>query len=84
MQITVGIITVSDMLSFLYRLMTGEAPQPNEVLHMWSYPDLNTRAAVRARLQQDPDWRAFAAKGVDVIQEMHSTLLLPTAYSAMR
>ena len=65
-------------------LMTGEAPQPNEVLHMWSYPDVNARAATRARLAQDPEWQAFAAKGADVIQEMHSTLLLPTSYSAMK
>lgn len=65
-------------------LMTGEAPQPNEVLHMWSYPDLATRTATRAKVAADPDWQAFVAKGTDVIQEMHATLLLPTNYSAMR
>jgi len=65
-------------------LATGEAPQPNEALHMWSYPDLNTRAATRAKLAQDPDWQAFVAKGANTIVDMHATLLLPTAYSVMK
>ena len=65
-------------------LATGEAPQPNEVLHMWNYPDLNTRTATRAKLAQDPDWQAFVAKGGNVIVDMHSTLLIPTAYSVMK
>ena len=29
-------------------LWTGEAPQPNEAVHMWNYPDVNTRMKVRA------------------------------------
>lgn len=65
-------------------LMTGEAPQPNEALHMWSYPDLNTRAATRAKVAADPEWQAFVQKGTDIILEMHSTLLLPTPYSVMK
>lgn len=65
-------------------LFTGEAPQPNEVVHMWNYSDLNARTAIRAKLGQDADWQAFVAKGANVIVEMHSTLLLPTAYSPMK
>lgn len=65
-------------------LMTGEAPQPNEALHMWSYPDLNTRAATRAKVAADPEWQAFVQKGTDIILEMHATLLLPTPYSVMK
>lgn len=65
-------------------LATGEAPQPNEVLHMWNYSDLNARTAIRGQLAQDPEWQAFAAKGTNTIVDMHSTLLLPTAYSVMK
>jgi len=65
-------------------IWTGEAPQPNEVAHMWNYPDLNTRMATRTKLFQDPDWLAFVAKGAASIVEMQSTLLLPTSFSPMK
>ena len=63
-------------------IWTGEAPQPNEVVHMWNYPDLNTRMTTRAAVFKDPDWLAFVAKGSGSIVEMHSTLLLPTSFLA--
>ena len=65
-------------------IWTGEAPQPNEVVHMWNYPDLNTRMATRAKVFQDPDWLAFVATGSASIVEMQSTLLLPASFSPMK
>ncbi len=65
-------------------LWTGEAPQPNEVVHMWNYPDVNTRMKVRAECARDPDWQAFIAQGGPLLLEMQSTLLMPTPFSLMR
>ena len=65
-------------------LWTGEAPQPNEAVHLWNYPDLNARMAARAKVAADPDWQEFLRKGSGSIAEMHSTLLIPTAYSPMK
>jgi hypothetical protein len=65
-------------------LWTGEAPQPNEGVHMWAYPDVPSRMKARAALAQDPGWKEFLSKGTPMLQEMHSTLLLPTDFSPMR
>jgi len=78
------IMPVREKYSQNVGIWTGEAPQPNEVVHMWNYPDLNTRMSTRAAVFKDPDWLAFVAKGAGAIVEMHSTLLLPTDFSPMK
>ena len=78
------IMPVREKYSQNVGIWTGEAPQPNEVVHMWNYPDLNTRMSTRAAVFKDPDWLAFVAKGAGAIVDMHSTLLLPTAFSPMK
>jgi hypothetical protein len=78
------IMPVREKYSQNVGIWTGEAPQPNEVAHMWNYPDLNTRMSTRAAVFKDPDWLAFVAKGSGSIVEMHSTLLLPAVFSPMK
>jgi hypothetical protein len=65
-------------------LWVGEAPQPNEVLHMWNYESLAQRAEARGRLFKDPEWLAFLARNAGAIVEMNNILLLPTDYSPMK
>ena len=65
-------------------LWQTEMGQLNEVVHMWAYGDLNERAAVRAKLGQDPEWQAFLAKGTPLLAHMQSTILIPTAVSPMK
>lgn len=78
------IMPVREKYSRNVGIWTSEAPQPNEVVHMWNYPDLNTRMSTRAAVSKDPDWQAFVAKGAGSIIEMQSTLLLPTVFSPMK
>jgi len=78
------ILPVREKYSRNIGLWTGEAPQPNEFLHMWNYQSLEARAKARAALFQDPDWLAFVAKGAGTIAEMNNVLLLPTDYSPMK
>jgi len=83
-QSYLGILPVREKYSPNVGLWVGEAPQPNEVLHMWNYPSLEARKAARAALFQDAEWNAFLAGTAGVVVEMQSTLLVPTAYSAMQ
>ena len=78
------IMPVREKYSQNVGIWTGEAPQPNEVAHMWNYADLNTRMAARAQAFKDPDWLGFVAKNGGAIIEMQSTLLLPASFSPMK
>ena len=78
------ILPVREKYSRNIGLWTGEAPQPNEFLHMWNYASLEQRAKARGALFQDKDWLAFVAKGAGTIVEMNNILLLPTEYSPMK
>ena len=58
-----------------------QAPQPNEVVHMWAYDSLNARADARAKVGADKDWHGFLAKAGSLLVEMNSIVLTPTNYS---
>ena len=61
-----------------------EAGQPNEVSHLWAYPSLDARAATRGELARDPQWQQFIEQGGALIQEAHSTVMLPAAHSPLK
>ncbi|MBM3644787.1 MAG: NIPSNAP family protein [Alphaproteobacteria bacterium] len=63
---------------------TGEFPQPNELLHMWRYKDLNERAAARAAVMKEPAWQEYLKKGAPLLAEMQSIILMPTVFSPMK
>ena len=65
-------------------LWITEAGQPNEVCHIWAYPDMAARAKARAAVAEDPDWQAFLGKGRGMIEEMWSTIMLPAAHSPLK
>lgn len=76
-----NIMPVREKYSKNVGIWTGEAPQPNEVIHMWNYADVNARFATRGACAKDPDWQEFIRANGHYLAEMASTLLLPTAYS---
>ena|SRR5215813_6148789 len=65
-------------------LWQTEVSQLNEVVHLWAYHDLNDRAAVRAKVTQDPEWQAFLSKATPLLVEMRSTILIPAPASPMQ
>ena len=71
-----------------YSKMVGlwqtEAGQPNEVCHIWAYPDLNARAKARGDAMKDPVWQEFLGKAPAFIEEMHSTIMLPAPHSPLQ
>lgn len=65
-------------------LWITEAGQPNEVCHIWPYKDLNHRAQVRAAASADPEWQAFINESAPLLDEMHSTILMPAPHSPLQ
>ena len=65
-------------------LWSGEAPQPNEVVHMWAYESLNHRAQARGSVGNEPEWKDFLSKSGQYLAEMQSVCLIPTSYSSMK
>lgn len=61
-----------------------EAGQPNEVCHLWAYPSVDARSERRAAVAADPRWQEFLKKAAPLIEEMHSTILLPWEHSPLR
>ncbi len=70
--------------SKLVGLWHAEAGQPNEVSHLWVYPNLAARAEARAGASQDGGWRAFLKKGGPYLMEMNNVLLQPTNFSPLK
>lgn len=83
-QIAVDAMTVREKYSAPLCLWTVEAPNPNEVCHIWPYDDLNARAAVRASVGQDPAWQAVLRKMAPLLEYMTSTVMLPAPHSPLQ
>ena len=79
-----GALPVREKYSKIVGLWTTEAGQPNEICHLWAYPDLNARASVRAKSGKDPGWQEFLKSSTGLLDEMHSTVMLPAAHSPLK
>ena len=84
LKLFTGVLAVREKYSKIVGLWTTEAPQVNEVCHVWAYPDLNTRAAVRAEVGKDPEWQAFIKNSTGLLDEMHATIMLPAPHSPLK
>ena len=49
----------------------------NQIVHLWAYEDLNERAARRAELMADADWRAYVVNMLPLLQNQESKILVP-------
>ena len=79
-----AVLPAREKHSKIVALWQTEAPQPNEVCHLWAYPDLNARAKARADAMKDPVWQEFLGKGPAFLEQMHSTILLPAPHSPLK
>jgi len=79
-----AVLPAREKYSKIVGLWQTEAGQPNEACHIWAYPDLNTRAEVRANTMKDPAWQEFLTRGPGFLEEMHSTIMLPTPHSPLK
>ena len=60
-----------------------EVGEPNEVCHIWAFPSLNARAEARSNALKEPEWKEFLVKGSPLLEEMHSTIMLPAPHSPL-
>jgi len=84
LQLFTEALEVRETYSKIVGLWATEAPQVNEVCHIWAYPDLNARAAVRAAVAKDPGWQEFLKGSTGLLEEMHSTVMLPAPHSPLK
>ena len=82
--LTRGILQVREKYSRNVGYWQTEVSQLNEGVHLWVYRDLNERAAVRTKAVADPEWQAFLAKALPLLQQQDAIMLVPTAVSPMR
>ena len=65
-------------------LWQTEAGQPNEVCHIWAYPEPE-RAGRGARQRDEGSGLAgIPGKGPALLEEMHSTIMLPAPHSPLK
>ena len=79
-----GAFPVREKYSPNVGLWISEAGQPNEVSHLWVYESLNQRFEARGKAAQDKDWLATLGRASPLLEEMHSMILLPVAFSPMQ
>lgn len=65
-------------LSPLAAFWHSEVGVLNQVIHVWTYPDLNTRAHIRAEALKLDNW---PAKVQEFVAEARSEILLPAPFS---
>ena len=79
-----AVLPAREKHSKIVGLWQTEFGQPNEACHIWAYPDLNARAAARGAAMQDPAWQEFLKVGPGLLEEMHSTIMLPAPHSPLK
>ena len=77
-------LPVREKYSKIVGLWNTEAGQPNEVMHLWAFPDLNARATARDAAAKDPDWQAFVKKAGGMLDELANLVMLPSAHSPLQ
>lgn len=78
------VLPVREKYSKLVGLWSTDVGQPNEVCHIWAYPSLDARAEVRAKVAAEPEWQAFLKADSPLIDEMHSTIMVPAKHSPLK
>ncbi|KAJ1965417.1 hypothetical protein H4R35_007063 [Dimargaris xerosporica] len=58
--------------------------QLNQVHHMWAYPDLETRRLNREEAWTKDGWAQTVYNTVRLIDEMHTSILMPLPYSPLK
>ena len=79
-----AVLPAREKYSKIVGLWQTEVGQPNEICHIWAYPDLNARAEARASALKDPAWQEFLGKNMSLLEEMQATIMLPAPHSPLR
>jgi hypothetical protein len=78
-----GLPLQQPVLGNLLGYFTTEIGPLSQVVHWWSYVDLEDRRVRRARLAADPRWQAFIPRLSELIEQAENRILVPTAFSPL-
>jgi hypothetical protein len=71
-------------LGHLVGFFTSEIGPLNQVVHLWRYDSLADREARRARMNADPEWRAYVKSIAGMFVSQESKILNPTRFSPLQ
>ena len=81
---TVKALPLREKYSQCVGMWTTQAPDPNEVCHLWVYKDLDQRNKARADSAADADLAEILNAGRSFLEEQHSTLIWPASFSPLQ
>ena len=62
-----------------------ESGELNQIIHIWSYNDLNERALKREELYKDEDWlKNFIPKALPMLEKQESKMITPSSFSPIK
>lgn len=76
-----GLALQKQVLGNLLGYFVTELGPLNETVHLWGYDSLDERSRRRAALMAEPEWRAFLAEILPLLESQESKILLPTGFS---
>src|SRR5205814_3100904 len=76
-----AVLPAREKYSKIVGLWQTEAGQPNEVCHIWAYPDLNAPTEAPVNAMKDPAGQAFLKVGPSLPAELHPTLMPTSPHS---
>lgn len=78
-----GLALQKRVLGNLLGYFVTELGPLNETVHLWGYDSLDERSRRRAALMAEPEWRAFLAEILPLLESQESKILLPTGFSPL-
>jgi hypothetical protein len=75
-----GMAVQKRILGRMVGYYTSDIGELNQIVHLWAYTDLNERVERRAALLREPQWLAYIAKMLPLLQHQESRILLPTSF----
>ncbi|MBO6781754.1 MAG: NIPSNAP family protein [Alphaproteobacteria bacterium] len=84
MDLFLGVMPTREKYSKNVCAWITEGPNPNEVCHLWAYKSLAERAEARAGIAKEDAWTEFTRAGREYLEQMTSTMLMPSNFSPLK
>jgi hypothetical protein len=75
-----GLAVQTRILGNLLGYYQVEFGPQNQIVHLWSYPDLADRTIRRKALAGDSDWQAYVKKIRPLVRYQENKLLIPAPF----
>ena len=79
-----GLEVQTKHLDRLVGFFTTDIGTLNQIVHWWAYDSYAERERRRAGMVGDPQWQAYLAKAVPLIEKMENRILTPLPFSPLK